>query len=45
MAEEQDHKPLNDFALTSDEELHTSILNHAITAHKFEPKPALLQIV
>lgn len=45
MAEEQDRKPLKDFALPSNKEPHSSIVNPAIAANNFELKPYSVQIV
>lgn len=45
MAEDQNCRPLEDFALRSNEEPHSSIVNPAITANNFELKPDLLQIM
>ena len=45
MAEDQNRSPLKEFALPSNEEPHSSILNLAITANNFKLKPSLLQIV
>lgn len=45
MEEDQNLRPLKEFALPSNEEPHSSIVNLAITANNFELKSALLQIV
>lgn len=45
MTEEENRRPLKDFALPSNEERHSSIVNPTIPANNFELKPSLLQIV
>lgn len=45
MAEDQNFRTLKDFALPSNEEPHSSIVNLAIVTNNFELKPTLLQIV
>lgn len=45
MVEEQNQKQLKDFALPSNEEPHSSIVNPAIVANNFELKLTLLQIM
>lgn len=45
MAEDQNERPLKDFALPSNEDPHSSIVNPSIPAQNFELKPSLLQLV
>lgn len=40
-----DNRPLKDFAVPSEEEPHTSIVRPAIAANNFELKPSLVQII
>lgn len=44
MEEDQNRRPLKEFALPSNEDPHSRIVNPAITANNFKLKPALLQI-
>src|SRR4030042_2451744 len=41
----QDDRPLKDYAVPSEDEPHSSIVNPAVQANNFELKPSLLQIV
>ena len=45
MAEDQNQRPLKDFAQPSNEEPSSSIVNPIIPANNFELKPSLLQLV
>ena len=45
MAEDQNHRPLKDFAQPSNEESSSSIVKPTIPANNFELKPSLLQLV
>ena len=45
MAEDQNQRPLKDFAQPSNEEPSSSIVNTTIPTNNFELKPSLLQLV
>lgn len=45
MSDDQNRRPLKEFAQPSNEEPSSSIGNPAIPANKFELKPSLLQLV
>lgn len=45
MGDNNDNRPLKDFAVPSEEEPHTSIVRPAIAANNFELKPSLVQII
>lgn len=42
---ENKNRPLKDFSVPSEDEAHSSIINHAIQTNKLDLKPSILEIV